>query len=370
MEVRTLLHQLLSRWWLVLPIFLIAFGSSVVFTVAQRPVYESTSTLLVKPAGAFEDVLSAVGTLSRQPEIAETYAQVANSRTIRREALESLNLSAQEQNNVRLEARLVPGANILRLAVRSTDAALAERYNAAIHQALVTYTRNLGEAFELETLDEANTATAPVAPNVPANVALGLAVSAALAIGVGIASELLAPGPRRRANLEMLDADSIAFSAPFFMLRLRQEMSRTRRSGSSLVVGLINLNHGGVLQNVAPRARRDALRRLAGVLDSHLRTEDISARIGPDLFSFLLPDTKESDAVAMVEALRRRMSMPTIEVEGGGDQIHVQPAAGLVAFSGQATSAEELLEQARRALSDAETIPVGKTQAFSTLRPA
>ncbi|MGI8828216.1 MAG: diguanylate cyclase domain-containing protein [Candidatus Limnocylindria bacterium] len=370
MEIRTLLHQLLSRWWLIVPVFLIALGSSLVFTIAQRPVYESTSTLLVNPAGAFEDALSAVGTLSRQPEIAETYAQVANSRTIRRQAVESLGLSFQEQNDVRLDARLVPGANILRLAVRSTDAGLAARYNAAIHDALVDYTRNLGEAFRLDTLDEANTAAAPVAPNVPANIALGFAVSVSLAIGLGIASELLAPGQRPRANLEMLDADSIAFSAPFFMLRLRQEMSRTKRSRSTLVVALMNMNHGGVLQSVAPMARRDALRRLAGMLDSHLRVEDISARIGPDLFALLLPDTTEADAVSMIEALRRRMSVPAIEIEGGGRQIHVQPAAGLVTYGGEATSADDLLEQAQRALRDAETIPVGKTQAFSTLRPA
>ncbi len=370
MEIRTMLHQLLRRWWLVVPIFLIAFGSSVVFTLAQRPTYESTSTLLVKPAGAFEDALSAVGTLSRQPEIAETYAQVANSRTIRREAVESLELTFLEQNDVRLEARLVPGANILRLAVRSSDAALAERYNEAIHDALARYTQELGEAFELVTLDEANAAAAPIAPNIPANIALGLAVSFALAIGVGTASELLAPGARTRANLQMLDVDGIAFSAPFFMLRLRQEMSRTRRSNTTLVVALINMDHGGVLQNVAPRARHDALRAIAGLLDQHLRVEDLSARIGPDLFGLLLPDTSEAEAVAMVEGLRRRIALPTIEVEGGGAQIHVQPAAGLVAFGTQSTNAEDLLEQARRALRDAETSPVGKTQAFSTLRPA
>jgi diguanylate cyclase (GGDEF)-like protein len=168
----------------------------------------------------------------------------------------------------------------------------------------------------------------------------------------------------------MLDADSIAFSAPFFMLRLRQEMSRTKRSRSTLVVALMNMNHGGVLQSVAPRSRRDALRRLAGMLDSHLRVEDVSARIGPDLFALLLPDTAESDAVAMIEALRRRMAVPAIEIEGGGSQIHVQPAAGLVTYGGESTSADDLLEQAQRALRDAETIPVGKTQAFSTLRPA
>jgi capsular polysaccharide biosynthesis protein/GGDEF domain-containing protein len=370
MEARTFLHRMLRRWWLIVPIFLIAFGSALIFTISQRPVYESTSTLIIRPANAFEDVLSAVGTLSRQPEIAETYAQVANSRAVRREAVESLNLSFQEQTNVRLDARLVPGANILRLAVRSTDPDLAERYNAAIHEALAGYAERLGEAFELETLDEANTASAPVAPNIPANIALGFIVSIALAIGAGVTAELLAPVRRSRANLEILDPDAIAYSEPFFMLRLRQEMSRTKRSSSTLVVALMNMNHGAVLQGMGPRGRYDAVRRLAGWLEPHLRPEDISARIEPYVFALLLPDTRESEAVAMIEALRRRMAMPTIELEGGADQVHVQPAAGLVEYSSQATSAEDLLDHARQALRDAETIPVGKTQAFSALRPA
>jgi GGDEF domain-containing protein/capsular polysaccharide biosynthesis protein len=352
MEARTFLHRMLRRWWLIVPIFLIAFGSALIFTISQRPVYESTSTLIIRPANAFEDVLSAVGTLSRQPEIAETYAQVANSRAVRREAVESLNLSFQEQTNVRLDARL------------------AERYNAAIHEALAGYAERLGEAFELETLDEANTASAPVAPNIPANIALGFIVSIALAIGAGVTAELLAPVRRSRANLEILDPDAIAYSEPFFMLRLRQEMSRTKRSSSTLVVALMNMNHGAVLQGMGPRGRYDAVRRLAGWLEPHLRPEDISARIEPYVFALLLPDTRESEAVAMIEALRRRMAMPTIELEGGADQVHVQPAAGLVEYSSQATSAEDLLDHARQALRDAETIPVGKTQAFSALRPA
>ena len=370
MELRILLRALVRRWWLVVPVFLITFGSALVFTVAQRPVYASSSTLLVAPSGAFDDVLSAMATLSRQPEIAETYAQIANSRTIRRTAADDLDISPSQQQQMQLESKLIPGANILELTVRSPDAELARTYNDAVAAALVAYTSDVSETFELVTLDPANATSTPVSPNVPVSIVLGLGVATVLALGLGISADLIQPARRVRANLEMLDRESIAYSEPFFMLRLRQEMSRAGRSGSQLVVALINMNHGGVLGDVSPNARREALRRLAGMLDSHLRIEDINARIGPDIFALLLPDTTEREAVGMIEALRRRMAVPTVGVEDHGDQIHVQPAAGLVEFRGESTSAEELLEQARSALRDAETIPVGKTQAFSTLRPA
>lgn len=369
MEVRALLYQLARKWWLMLPIFVIALGSSLVFTFSQRPTYESESTLLVTPSTAFADDLSAFATLSRQPEIAETYAQVAASRSIRREAVAEAEMTPAEQADTVLTTQLVPGTNVLRLTVTAGDPELAQRYNAAIHEAVLDYTAGLGSAFELQTLDEANADSTPASPNVRLNIMLGIALSTILALGIGVAALLLSPGPASRSNLQMLDRDSIAYSEPFFMLRLSQEMSRATRSNSKLSVALMNMDHGGVLQDLSPRARADALRRLAGLLDSHLRVEDISARIGPYLFALLLPDTAESDAVAMIEAIRRRIGVPTV-VEGGGDQIRVQPAAGVVEFSGQALSASQLLDQARSALRDAESLPVGKTHAFSPLRPA
>jgi diguanylate cyclase (GGDEF)-like protein len=370
MELRSLLRVVARRWWLVLPVFLVAFGSSIVFTLAQRPVYESNSKLLVAPAGQFDDVLSAVATLSRQPEIAETYAQIANSRTIRQEASASLGLTAGDQRAVQMESRLVPGTNILELTARSVDPELARQYNDAVSAALVAYTASVSPAFELQILDTANATTDPVSPNVGVNAALGFAAAAILAMGLGIGAELIQPRRSNRARFDMLDRDSIAYSEPFFMLRLRQEMYRATRSQSKLVVALINMNHGDVLRGAPTSARNDILRHLAGLLDSHLRLEDISARLGPDLFALLLPDTTEAEAVVMIDALRRRMNAPAVGFEEQGGPLHVKPAAGLVEFSGQSTTAAGLLEQARSALRDAETIPVGKTQAFSALRPA
>lgn len=368
MEVRSLLRILLRRWWIVLPVAAIAFGSALVYTFAQRPVYASSSTLLVTPSGALEDdVLSALATVSRQPEIAETYAQIANSRTIRVAAQEALNLDDQQANDVRLESRLIPGTVVLELAVRSTDPALAQAYCDAVRVALVEYTDELQGAFELFTVDEASATQNPVSPNVPINAAVGAAIAIILAVGMALTAELLTPTRRVRPNVEMVDAESQAYSRPFFLLRLQQEMSRTRRSGATLAVALVNVNHGGVLFDSSPRSQRDALRRLAGLLTGHVRAEDIVARVEPHVFGILMPDTTEEEAVTMIEATRRRIAVPAVGVESGGDAIHVQPAAGIVQFSRETLSPDDLLERARQALGDAESVPVGATQGFSTL---
>jgi diguanylate cyclase (GGDEF)-like protein len=368
LEVRSLLRILLRRWWIVLPVAGIVFGSALVYTFAQRPVYASSSTLLLTPSGAIEDdVLSALATISRQPEIAETYAQIANSRTIRVTAQEALNLNLQQANDVRLESRLIPGTIVLELSVRSTDPALAQAYCDAVRVALVDYAGQLQGTFDLETLDEASSTQNPVAPNVPINAAVGAGIAIILAVGLALTAELLTPTQRVRPSVEMVDAESQAYSRPFFLLRLQQEMSRTRRSGATLAVALINVNHGGVLFETSPRSQRDALRRLAGLLTGHVRTEDVVARVEAHTFAILLPDSTESEAVTMIEAVRRRIAVPAVGVESGGDVIHVQPAAGIVEYSKETVSAEDLLDRARRALADAESVPVGSTQAFSAL---
>ena len=368
MEVRSLIRILLRRWWIVVPVAAITFGSVLVYTFAQRPVYESSSTLLVTPSGALEDdVLSALATISRQPEIAETYAQIANSRTIRVTAQESLDLNTQQSNDVRLESRLIPGTNVLELAVRSTDAALAQAYCDAVRVALVDYAGQLQGTFDLETLDEASATQNPVSPNIPINAAIGAAIAAILGLGLALTAELLTPGRQVAPSVEMVDPESQAYSRPFFLLRMQQEMSRTRRSGATLSIALMNVNHGGVLVETSPRSQRDALRRLAGLLTGHVRAEHVVARVEPHVFGILLPDTTEEEAVTMIEATRRRIAVPAVGVESGGDVIHVQPAAGIVQFNRETLSADDLLDRARRALSDAESVPVGATQGFSTL---
>jgi diguanylate cyclase (GGDEF)-like protein len=369
MEVRSLLDILLRKWWLAVPIVLIGFGAAMVITLSQPRVYESSTSVIVTPSGTFaDDLLSAITTVSRQPEIAETYAQIANSNTIRVRAVEQLGLDARQREDVKLDSHLVPGTTILELSVRSTNPQLAQTYADTVRELLTEYTASLGGIFELKTLDVANATQNPVAPNVPLNAAVGLFASLVLGIGAAFASELLAPAPRVPAGEEMLDRESLAYSSAFFMLRMRQEMSRSRRSKTPLVVGLINVAHGSVFDSATARQRGQALRSLRGLLEIHLRPEDILARLDSNVFALLLPDTKEDEAVPMVEAIRRRVALPALG-QLGGQAIHAQPAAGLASYVDESITPEELVERARSALRDAESIPVGKTQAFSTLQP-
>ncbi|MBA3688935.1 MAG: diguanylate cyclase [Chloroflexi bacterium] len=368
MELRSLIRVLFERWWLVVPIFVMTFGSAAVLTLSQPPVYQSSSTYVVKVTStAGQDILSALGLLSRQTEIAETYTQVAQSRAIRQAAISALKLDARQQNDVNLDSRLVAGSNLLQLSATSTDKKLAQAYCTAVGDALVIYADKLYPSFAIVALDAAAPPDRPVSPNIPLNLGLGLVVALLLAGGVGYVAAVLAPTARPKAQIEMLDRESSAYSSAFFMLRLRQEMSRVRRTNSPLSIALLNVNHSGVLDRADVRVRREALGKLAGFLDAHLRIEDLTGRLEGDTFAILLADTTEADAMEMVESLRGRMALPAIGADPSGQALRASPAAGVVEYDGQPITVAELIEQARQALRDAEAVPAGKTQSFSGL---
>ncbi len=369
MEIRSLLRTMREKWWLIIPTFLMVVGSAVVWTLSQPKVYEADSRLFVEPitSGASKDTLDVYSLIARQSELAQTYAEIATSPPIRRAVIDSLQLNAAQQNDISFNSRLIPGTTLLSVATQSTDPNLARDYTNAVATALVDYVTKLETPFGLKSVYDAGTPSRPVSPNVPLNIVLGVMVGAALSVGMGLVAELLKTRRPARFRMEMLDEETSAYSAPYFRLRLRQEVSRAKRSGAGLAVAVVNVNHRGMLDGHTSRLRSDALRQLAGLIDAHLRTEDMSARLNADVFALLFPDTDEASAIGMVDALRSRMAMPALGVAADGEPIRVQPAAGVVGYHGEALSDEELIERALRALLDAETVPIGKTQAFSAL---
>lgn len=379
MELRSLLRILLRRWWVIIPIFLITVGSTAVLTLSQPKLYESSTTLLVAPATNLttteSTLIQSLSLLARQSEIAQTYAEIAASDTIRKTATAAVDLTPTARSNatVSLDARLVPGSQVIEIDVRSTDSNLAKDYATAVSNALTDYVAKQSPAFKLLTIDPATPTDKPVSPNVPLNMAVGVAAGLVLALGVAVVLHLLSPTPRMRPRMDIVDPETWSYSYPFFLFRLRQEMSRARRVGTPLAVAMINVNHRESLDNVSPHGRAEALVRVSILFDTHLRMEDTAARLDDMTFALLLPDTAEADAVRMIEALRARIASAVLGITEHREPMRANPAAGVVEYRGDAVSEQELLERARRALQGAETTPTGRTEAFTTAnvgRPA
>jgi uncharacterized protein involved in exopolysaccharide biosynthesis len=150
MELKIYLRVLLRKWWIVLPAFLITFTATIVLTFTQAPTYEATATFVVVPTGSFEDIWSLVDgldTLSRRAEIASTYAEVAASRLIRRDAADELDLSQDQRKGLSVESQLLAGTNVLKITVEGSDPVLVRDFANVVGAKTMTYAQKLYEVY-------------------------------------------------------------------------------------------------------------------------------------------------------------------------------------------------------------------------------
>ena len=91
MEVKLYLRMLTKRWWLIVLAFFFTLIPTVLLVNRQPWVYESSTSYVIRPRDEFDvpedEIVDAVGTLSRQPEISTTFAEIADSRLIKQLSL-------------------------------------------------------------------------------------------------------------------------------------------------------------------------------------------------------------------------------------------------------------------------------------------
>jgi diguanylate cyclase (GGDEF)-like protein len=364
MELKIYLRVLLRKWWVVLPAFLATLTATAVLTYSQLPVYSSTITYVVAPNSSFEDVksfTSGLDILSRRTEIAATYAEVVTSRRIRQEAADELNLSDEQRESLSIFSLVRAGTNVLEITVEGQDPLLVRVMANVVGAKTEMYVGDLYESYDLRLLDEATRATSPVGPNKTLNLVLGAVLGLVLGGGLAFFSEYLQTPLEGVTSLGVLDEESGAYNRRYFTQRLGEEMSRAKRNHYPLSLALMNVDHLEVMSKTfVLSARREALRKVAMLLRQYLREEDILARVGHTTFALLLPDMPGEEAKAVLERLQARVSGALIELERSGVTLSLSSAAGVVDYQYNGTRQEELLNQANRALEEAEAGGFGK----------
>lgn len=188
MELKVYLQVLIKKWWLILPVFLITVGVTLWLTLSQVPVYEATTTYILRPNASDDDaknLLSGLDVLSRRAEIASTYAEVANSRLIKERAAERLGISSAQRKTLSVDSQVLAGTNVLEMVVSGNDPALVRDFANTVGDETITYVEDLYETTQLAPLDRATLPTSPVKPNTKLNLAMGVVLG--LVLGVGLA---------------------------------------------------------------------------------------------------------------------------------------------------------------------------------------
>jgi len=166
----------------------------------------------------------------------------------------------------------------------------------------------------------------------------------------------------------IVDESTTVFNQNYFLMRLRDEIARSKRYGHSISLMFLKINISGGLNNTAEPEMRDLLLKGVGLLlKTKVRTIDIVARYSDLVFAVLLPETAQAAAVNSEEKAVKHRSDTMIVAErlsGGienfknkykGKIINMDVAIGITCFSGldKKFTEENFINSAERALEKA-----------------
>lgn len=162
------------------------------------------------------------------------------------------------------------------------------------------------------------------------------------------------------------------YNHQFFLKRLGQEMALARRHQSPVTCAILSLAQYDIFQDCygfSFMAR--LLRETARVTQSHVRKEDVVARLGDNEIALLLPHSTEKGAATLARRIKTTLeALPFIPEEGETE--HVQACFGIASFPSEDSDSVEpdaLIRYARHALHQARCSEDSTIQLFSQLKP-
>jgi capsular polysaccharide biosynthesis protein len=192
-DVFTLLRVLFYNSWVIVLVTLIGGAASFAFVRSQTPVYESYTTLIVSPRINLDQGRTLESIRVLQQNVVGTYVQVLRSSSVRNAAIETLQgqHTPDALNAAEIEVRPVENSTVLTITVRSENPVLARDLADAIatNAVINNPVPSLNQAYPLQILDAAVVPEDPASPQGMVNIALGVAGSLVLSVGLAFLVE-------------------------------------------------------------------------------------------------------------------------------------------------------------------------------------
>jgi diguanylate cyclase (GGDEF)-like protein len=151
---------------------------------------------------------------------------------------------------------------------------------------------------------------------------------------------------------------------------LEYELERSRRHNHEVSLLLVRPDAFDELQlRFGETAATDTLSAVAEAIGVNLRATDVPLRLGTFDFGVILPETPSETARVVGERIRLAVGGRRLAV-GGGEEVEISVAIGVATFPNDATSNEDLVAAAQRALSSASERGGNRTVLTSTPRDA
>ncbi|HKE44781.1 MAG TPA: DUF484 family protein [Steroidobacteraceae bacterium] len=151
--------------------------------------------------------------------------------------------------------------------------------------------------------------------------------------------------------------------------RIKEELARAQRHGSSVACLMIDVDHFKQTNDLYGHLAGDqVLRELAQRIDGQIRGSDTAARFGGDEFAILLPDTGVTEAARLAERIRQIVCSAPVDL-GDSRSLALSLSIGAAAIAPQREErdlkamADRLLAEADSALYRAKAQGRGRVEA-------
>jgi diguanylate cyclase (GGDEF)-like protein len=164
-------------------------------------------------------------------------------------------------------------------------------------------------------------------------------------VAAGVIGSAVALRGHQWRHLSWRDALTGLANRAWFEERLEEELSRARRSGQALSLGVVDLDSFREMNRAHGHAGGDlALQTVARRLRQSIRKSDVAARLGGDEFVIVFPDTDVAQAVLRLESLRREIA--GLHVQAGRAAFAVTMSVGVASFPADGSGTAEVLAAA------------------------
>ncbi|KHL02968.1 polysaccharide biosynthesis tyrosine autokinase [Sinomonas humi] len=346
MELRDYIRILRTGWVLVVVMALIGVAAASVFSILSKPQFKASAQVFVstQSGGTVQDLVQ--GSTFTQQRV-KTYAGLVTTPIVLLPVISNLHLSMTADDLAKSVTATAPlNTTLIEISATSTDPVQAANVANGISESLTNVVQNIESTgtqsaqVKLTRVQEAEVPSAPVTPNVPINVALGLFVGLALGIGAAVLRHVLdnrirsdsdvqaiSPAPilggitydakaskrplivqddprspraeafrTLRTNLQFVDAGEGARS---FVVTSAIESEGKSSTASNLAIALDNLGHKVI------------------VVDADLRRPKIATYMGLE------------GAVGLTDLLIGRADMEDAIQQWGRGNLHVLPAGSV-----------------------------------------
>ncbi|MCC6301994.1 MAG: GGDEF domain-containing protein [Gammaproteobacteria bacterium] len=135
-----------------------------------------------------------------------------------------------------------------------------------------------------------------------------------------------------------------------FTSSLQEEVARYRNETHALSLIIIDLDHfKNINDTYGHQVGDEALRSVIGVVNSHMRRNDISALYGGEEIAVILPRTDGEEAMVLAERVRRAIEEHGIEYEPG-KTLHITASIGVATLTSEPVTDNALIQAADAAL--------------------